>query len=183
MHQGHHLDVYMKNCLKVWIISKIILNVAVFSAAHDDDWKLRPCERGQSPGYLSWCQPAAGHTAQQSGLPAGAHQELQEQTQSSEAPQLVCSNCKGTGVLFYSLKYSHMVLCVLLTVRALKACLSFPFRGCITWRRTRLFTGTWLPGMFSWRTTTQHRSQTTALQIFFTVMTRNTFTMRSRSVH
>lgn len=71
----------------------------------------------------------------------------------------------------HGLVYSH-----------LKSLLSFPIRVCITWRKTGLSTGTWPPEMFSWRITTLPRSQTTALQTCFTLMTRSTFTMRSRSV-
>lgn len=69
----------------------------MFSAAHDDDGKLGPHKRCQDLGYLSWRQPAARHPAQQSGLPAGARQELQEQAQSAEITQLVCPNRKGKG--------------------------------------------------------------------------------------
>ena len=71
------------------------------SAAHDDDGKLGPHKRCQDLGNLSWRQPAARHPAQQSGLPAGSRQELQEQAQSAEITQLVCPNCKGKGPAIY----------------------------------------------------------------------------------
>lgn len=82
-------------------LSKSLLIEPEFSpAAHDDDGEFGPHKCCQDFGCLSWRQPAARHPAQQSGLPAGARQELQEQSQSAEAAELVCSNRKGKRTNF-----------------------------------------------------------------------------------
>lgn len=62
-----------------WIATK-----GLSHAAHDDARKPGPREHRQDPGHLSWRQPAAHQPAQQSGLPAGACQELQEQAKPAE---------------------------------------------------------------------------------------------------
>lgn len=77
----------------------------MFTAAHDDTGQFGPRERCQDPGYLSRGQPAACQPAQQSWLPAGTCQELQEQTEPTEAAQLVCPNRKGKGPTFFVCGY------------------------------------------------------------------------------
>lgn len=72
----------------------------MLTSAHGDHWKHEPYQRSQDPGHLPRDQLAARHPAQQPGLPAGARQELQEQTQPTTAAQLVCSNRKGKGPTF-----------------------------------------------------------------------------------
>ncbi len=45
--------------------------------------------------HLSRAQSAAGHSAQPTGLFAGAHPAVQRQPEASETAQLVCADCQG----------------------------------------------------------------------------------------